>query len=264
MVKEFITNFTKMALNPPTIPVALINLFEDAGFLAAAEPHHKPCIKSKYYVDDRGFTGWYGWFLRRLDRENPDKTKNFIRKVCDGMAQALNTYSQTVYLPIITNKTVALRAGVAKIQKTYENDCLTRGHIEDSITILDMALPMSVKLHYGIVAPPKIENLPKPTADGKNGLPAPTSPIPIPTTATPRPERITVASAPGLENKIPPVVDSQKSGSKKSPQKSAPGNLGGKLPLPTDLPPKSNEKQVANSTSQSMEALSSNETSPMM
>ena len=148
-------------LNAPTIPIGLTTLFEDAGFLAAAKDKHKPCIKSKYYVDDHTIVGY---ITRRWNRDNPDQVKEYIRRVCEQMSQAIVQYNDTHFYEIILNKMVQLRNGIERIKATYDADadkCQIVGHIGDSILILDLRIPEHIKQLHGfsvmskpIVSPP--------------------------------------------------------------------------------------------------------------
>lgn len=155
-------------ISAPTIPIGLQQLFEDAGFLAAAEDDQKPCIKGKYYVQS---DSWLGYLQRRWDREGPDKTKVYVRRVCEQLSQSLNMYVDTNFYDIILIKMVKVRIGVERIANTYRHvDITVHGHLLDSILILDMKIPESVKQEqgFGTMKKQKKPTLPLPAEDGSS------------------------------------------------------------------------------------------------
>lgn len=135
-------------INPPVIPVALQRIFEDAGFIGAAQDGYKPNIRAKYYTQA---DSWVGWALRHFHGENADKTKLFVRNTCEAMSQALEQYKSTKFRAIILEKMIRLRIGVSKIVETYKSDINAKAHLEDSILILDMCIPEEIKIKYGFV-----------------------------------------------------------------------------------------------------------------
>lgn len=134
------------AINPPTIPISLQSLFADAGFLGSAQDDEKPCITARCYVHK---DSWIGYGYRRWNRENPDKTKHFIRTTCEAIAQNLSQYADTPFYDIILTKIIKLRTGLIKIAETYKSDVVVKDHIGDSVMILDMKIPEHIKIQHG-------------------------------------------------------------------------------------------------------------------
>lgn len=138
--------FQMAGINPPTIPVALQRLFADAGFLSCAEDDQKPCISTRTYAHK---DSWWDWGTRRWNRENPDRTKNFIRSTCEEIAQNIQQYTDTDFYEIILTKMIKLRTGLVKIAETYKSDVSAKDHITDSIMLLDMKIPERIKVTHG-------------------------------------------------------------------------------------------------------------------
>ena len=133
-------------INPPTIPIGLQRLFDDAGFLAAAEDNQKPNIRSKTYAST---DSWVDWFWRRYDKENPDSMKVFVRRVCEELAQSLVQYEQTDFYSIILGKMVKLRTGLTHIADTYRSKVTVYDHLHTSILTLDLKIPEDIKRLHG-------------------------------------------------------------------------------------------------------------------
>lgn len=136
-----------MDSNPPTIPIQLSSLFDDMGFIAMNPDGSKPCIKGRYYAD--GST-WKGWIMRRWDGEKPERTMVFIRKTCEAASQAVIQYQHTVFFDIIISKIVKLRDGILYVRKAYDSNIVAKNSFDDSIMLLDLRLPTSVKIQMGV------------------------------------------------------------------------------------------------------------------
>ncbi len=184
-------------INPPTIPVALQRLFADAGFLSCAEDDQKPSINTRTYARK---DSWWDWASRRYNRENPDRTKHFIRSTCEEIAQNLQQYTDTDFYEIILTKMIKLRTGLVKIAETYKSDVSARDHINDSIMLLDMKIPERIKVTHGFstVSRPQVAPLGRGVIM-TSSFP-PTLPLPLET-----PLGVSRGPIPTMSNGVPPV-----------------------------------------------------------
>lgn len=157
------------SISAPTIPVGLQRLFEDAGFIAAAQDNQKPAIHSKTFT---AADSTWDWLWRRWKRENQDGVKIYVRRVCEEMAQALVQYEDSAFYEVILAKMIALRTGVFRIAESYRADVSTKSHMDDSILILDFKIPENIKIKHGF----SVLNKPSVAPLGR-GVFAPSTPV---------------------------------------------------------------------------------------
>jgi hypothetical protein len=136
-----------------TIPLHLLTLFETMDFISSAKKDCKPCFNTRQYVDRNSYLGA---FIRWINGEKQSTYgNNIIRHCCESASQAYSSYIGTDYEPIILNKMIELRKGLIEIQSTYSKDTKeidTVNHINNSIMILDLKIPLSEKIKNGIIA----------------------------------------------------------------------------------------------------------------
>lgn len=147
-----------MMKNSPTIPVHLLNLFETMDFLSSAKKNGKPCFNTRRYIDrDSYFGALFRWISGEKQSTHGN---NIIRSCCEMASQALTSYYQTDYETILLDKIMGLRRGLLEICDTYskdDTDIDTVNHIKNSVMILDLKIPYSVKVTHGLLAPtPKL------------------------------------------------------------------------------------------------------------
>lgn len=137
-----------MSATIPTIPEHLIQLFEDLDFVATVEPHHKPCLKARIYVDR---DSWWGSIRRYMDGESGSQTAEFIRRVVERLCQSIDTYRDSRFNELLLSKALELRVGIVRLINTYNKSPDALGRLRTSLLVLDLKIPDPIKSRHGII-----------------------------------------------------------------------------------------------------------------
>jgi hypothetical protein len=178
-----------MSAKLPIIPVHLTSLIEDVEYISLAQRSMKPCVRTRTYVHKDSM---YGRAYRLYYGENGDSGSNYVRKVCENIAQSLELYRDRdeLYM-ILLSKVLELRAGLSEIIETY-NGHPSQAKYKTSLIIIDMKIPHDIKIKHGIplvtgqigrdyTAPPISLSAPisKSTSSGCISSPSPSTSTPI-------------------------------------------------------------------------------------
>ncbi len=106
-------------ISPSSLPYDLQDLLAKLEFLAQIGEDSKVNINTKTMVKS---SSWIGSIKRMLTSEKREGTYRFITSTITETIDAINRYSNTIYLEIIIDYLRRAKIGIECLTITYEND----------------------------------------------------------------------------------------------------------------------------------------------
>lgn len=101
------------------VPENLHQLLKKLEFFGSLQPNQKPNVGNFTFSDT---LSWSDWCARRVFRETKNGVVRAVENTVNETIEALNTYRQTDFLPLIVSDFRLFQRGIKHLLTTYQND----------------------------------------------------------------------------------------------------------------------------------------------
>ena len=133
-----------------SIPMSLRELLAKLHFLSQINRGNKANLSDMSIIDANS---WFGSFLRSWKGESRKTTLNAIEKIIAETIDALRLYKNDEYYPLLLKRLSQSRAGIEKMQDTYNEDLHTLSRIRVILDEIDHHLQKCTELSTGVSPP---------------------------------------------------------------------------------------------------------------
>lgn len=135
-----------------SIPTGLQILLKDLDYLAQIPRGLKPCVKTRDFVDDHT---WGGWFYRTfIVKESRKDVLAEVEKIIERAVDAIKNHKETEYIKVIIEYFYKARTGVANLSITYKGSPDIVSGIKVQLTNMDL----QIKRYQQYIDGYKVEN----------------------------------------------------------------------------------------------------------